>query len=751
MVVWHAAPMSDRGAIERALVIALVVATGLLLAGIAWQLLAPSATVGSAIAVALLHALVPGLASAIAVIRSRDQASTRSAWLLLGTSLAIIAVGFAVRSFGYYGGGVEPTQSIGALGILIGYPLAFAGLALLASDRADFGGNRIWLDALVMGLGVYSVGIAAFSAVLASQTGSTDSSTLLVQSIFVALDLFILALCVLVAARFSWRLPSSWWLVMAAFVVFTAGDVVLLLLTAFRSASYPSLFEVPIAFLLLGLAAYADRGMPAPSGPRRDIRYTVPSLAVMGSLVVLVWRPDGPLAPVATAAAAVAVAAAVARLTLAARDNRRLAEAYRTARTDDLTSLPNRRALLDLHVRQDQRRCVVILDIDDFKDVNSTFGLPAGDRLLVMVGERLTTHVRHPDLLARLGADEFAVVLMDADAESAVTVGERLLTVLEDPFHIDGVGIRLTASAGVAASSGRECELGSLLREADFAMHQAKAAGPGIVRLESGEVGRQSKERLMRRSLLRSALDAGGREFLAYYQPVVRLTDHQVASAEALVRWRHDGVVHGPAEFLPDIDAGGMLPGLTRLMLRRSLAEFAHAGLGLRVAVNVPPDLVGDWLAREVDEALAAAGVEASGLTLEITEDALMRDPATATRTLTGIRDLGVRVLLDDFGTGWSGLSTLRDLAVDGIKIDRSFVVKAAHDPSAWAILESVTSLARALGVDVVAEGAEDPAAVQVLRDLGVDYLQGFIVARPMPLQDLVPWLVSRPDGASLP
>lgn len=736
--------MADRGAIERTAVVAMVAATAALVLVLSYESAIDAHSVGVGVVLAVLYGLIPALAGSLAFARSRDEEAERGPWLLLTCSLLVIAVAHALRVFGFYSGVPGPWESIGVIGILIGYPLAFAGMARLASDRGDLGGYRVWLDALIIGLGVYSVGVAILSAVLSGRPEVMDPTDLAVQSVFVGLDLFILALCLIVAARFSWRLPASWWLVMAAFVVFTVGDAVLLVIAAFDGTTYPTLYESPVAFLLIGLAAYADRGMPAPGGQRRDLHYAVPALAVVASLLVLVWHPLGPLVAAAITAASVAVAVSVARLVVAARDYRRLAESFRLARTDDLTGLPNRRALLDQGVREEDRRAVIVLNIDDFKDVNTTFGLAAGDRLLVKVAERFTSDVRHPDLLTRLGADEFAVVLAGTDADGAIRAAERLLTVLETPFLVDGVTIHLTASVGVSVSAGRSCDMGTLLREADFAMHEAKSDGPGIVRQASGEVGQLSRERLVRRSRLRTGLESGGEDFVAYYQPVVRLDSGEATSVEALVRWRPDGVVLGPAEFLPDVDAGGLLAPLTRLMLWRALGEVAVRDLGVRVAVNIPPELVGPWLESEVDAALAATLAPPDRLTLEITEDALMRDPLTATTVLSRIRATGVRVLLDDFGTGWSGLSTLRDLSVDGIKIDRSFVVKAADDPSAWAIVESVTSLARALGLTVTAEGAEDGPAVQVLRDLGVDYLQGFIVARPMPVERLAPWLAER-------
>lgn len=737
--------MSGRGRSERTAVAALAVSAALLLVGITWQLAERPGTISGALAVGALYALVPGLAGLLAHMRGRDDRRNLGAWRLLAISLWIIAVAFSSGSFAFYGGLDPSWVTISSVGTIVGYPLAFTGLARLASDRDDFGGNRIWIDALVMGLGTYSVGIAGFSIWLETRSAPPRGDALAAQAVFIALDLFILALCLSVASRFSWRLPTSWWLVMGAFAVFTAGDLGLLFLAATSDERYPaSMYEVPLAFLLLGLAAYADRGMPRPRGLRREMRYTVPAIAVLASLAVLLWHPQGPLSTAALLAATVAVSAAVARLAIGSRDNRRLAEEYRTARTDDLTGLPNRRALLDHTSRSRSRLAVIVLDIDHFRDVNTTFGLAGGDQLLLLVTERLAGAVRHPDVLARLSADTFAVLLTDVDETGATTAAERLLRLLEAPFELNGATVHLTASAGVATSADPDPDLdmAGLLRDADFVMHRAKEDGPGLARLSSGGIGSQSTQRLLRRSQLRGHLNGGGTEFLAHYQPVVRLADDTVTSVEALVRWRDGDRVCSPAEFLPDIEAGGMLPELTRLMLHRALAEMTvHPGM--RVAVNVPPDLVGPWLQEAIGALSTTAADPGRRLTVEITEDAIMRNPAAARTTLAVIRQAGVRVLLDDFGTGWSGLSTLMDLNIDGIKVDRSFVARATGDPSARTILEGVSSLARSLGLDVIAEGAEEPQTVHLLRDIGIDFVQGYVFARPMALPDLTQWMAA--------
>jgi EAL domain-containing protein (putative c-di-GMP-specific phosphodiesterase class I) len=332
-----------------------------------------------------------------------------------------------------------------------------------------------------------------------------------------------------------------------------------------------------------------------------------------------------------------------------------------------------------------------------------------------------------------------------------MTAAESLVRHLENPLSLDGFPLLVTACAGVVQSDLERADFATMLRHADTALYAAKAAGPGLVRLHSGHEGAQSQERLRIRAEARAALAAGGDEFLVYYQPMLRIADGQLLCVEALVRWQHDGRLMPPGEFLPEIVRGGEMPQLTRHVLNRSLHELRAASLTVPVSVNVPPELISDWLLREVGDALHRENLSSSLLIIEVTEEALMREPEKAAESLLALRATGVRVLLDDFGTGWSGLSSLRDLVVDGLKIDHGFVSRIVGDSSAAAIVRGISTLAADLDVLVIYEGAESKEVMDTLSEYGAGYVQGFVAARPMPIEDLARWMrINRSMGMHL-
>jgi EAL domain-containing protein (putative c-di-GMP-specific phosphodiesterase class I) len=306
------------------------------------------------------------------------------------------------------------------------------------------------------------------------------------------------------------------------------------------------------------------------------------------------------------------------------------------------------------------------------------------------------------------------------------------------------VPLRITMCAGVAAAGGDAPTIDSMLRDADDALIRAKADGPGLVRVHSGGASERSQERLHRRTEIRAAFEAGGKDFLVYYQPIVRIEDQSVFAVEALVRWRHEGSVLPPGAFIQDLVQSGSMAALTKHMLATSLRELRDAGLDFAVTVNVPPELISDELIAQTTAAVRSTGSSNEQLILEITEESLMRSPETAARILNDLRSHGIRVELDDFGTGWSGLSSLRDLAVDGLKIDFSFVSRMITDSTARAIVHGVSAVASDLGILVIYEGVEDREVEELLRAEYAGCLQGYGIGRPMPIEDLVRWVELR-------
>ena len=421
---------------------------------------------------------------------------------------------------------------------------------------------------------------------------------------------------------------------------------------------------------------------------------------------------------------------------------------------DALTGLPNRvqlqrqlgAALADVTTQRSPGAAVMVLDLDDFKDVNDTLGHQQGDLLLVEVAARLAAAVGDAGTVCRLGGDEFAVLLSGtADPGTAVGVARRLLVALAAPAALDGLQVEVRASVGVALAPQHATDAAGLLKRADLAMYDAKVAGHGV-RLYEPDL-ESDPRRLALAADLRAALHTGAVEVVV--QPKALLASGQVVGVEALARWTHptSGPI-GPDEFVPVAERSGLIGPLTARVLEASLAAQARwraAGLDLGVAVNLSTrSLLDVDLVTQVGTLLRRHGVPADRLTLEVTESSVMADPVRAVALLHQLRDLGVRLSVDDFGTGYSSLSYLKRLPVHEVKIDRSFVTGLADGGEDLAIVRAIIDLGRHLGLDVVAEGVEDQATWDLLTSLGCDLVQGWHLAAAMPPGELPAWSAAR-------
>ncbi len=431
---------------------------------------------------------------------------------------------------------------------------------------------------------------------------------------------------------------------------------------------------------------------------------------------------------------------------------------------DVLTDLPNRALFTErLATALSSARhgnvpvAVLLLDLDGFKLVNDSRGHAAGDALLVAVGRRLRECLPSGATLARLGGDEFAVLLERvADAGEPARVAERLVEALRPPFDVDGREVFVTAAVGVAARPPRWAVPGDLLRDADTALYQAKAAGAGSFAVFQPRMRAAVLARLERETALRGAAERG--ELRLRYQPTVELATGRVVGAEALARWEHptDGLLH-PAEFIRLAEETGLIVPLGRWALReacrqaRQWQDLRRGGTPL-VSVNLSARQLREaGFVAEVAEALEASGLDPDCLELEITESVAMRATPEVRRALRDLRKLRVRLAIDDFGTGFSSLSRLRQLPVDALKVDRSFVAGLGRDTGSLAIVRAVVALAHDLGLVVTAEGVETAEQGAMLCALGVDLGQGFHFARPLPgeaLGELLARGVRLPEGA---
>jgi len=419
---------------------------------------------------------------------------------------------------------------------------------------------------------------------------------------------------------------------------------------------------------------------------------------------------------------------------------------------DQLTALPNRllmqrrlgRGLAEA-ARTGRSIAMLILALDNFREAVGTLGHHNGDLIVRDLAARLGDVLGDPDRVARLRGDEFGVLLPDANGPLALQVGERMLSALERPFMVQGLPIEIGASVGVVVSPDHGTEAELLLRRADAAVQAARRLGGAVCVLYAPEHEPHDPSRLALLGELRQALEAN--QLLLHYQPKVDLKTKAVVGAEALLRWPHArrGLVP-PGEFIRDAEQTGLIRPLTRWVVDRAVREaqgFARAGHALPVAVNVSArNLHDDRIVDDVRTALRTHDVPADRLQVEVTESAVMADPARAREVLGGLSTQGVRISIDDFGTGYSSLGQLRRLPVTELKIDGSFVRGMVGDGAEdTAIVRSTSELAHNLGLSVVAEGVEDQWTLDVLSTFGCDHAQGFYIARPMAPADLVRWL----------
>ncbi len=426
------------------------------------------------------------------------------------------------------------------------------------------------------------------------------------------------------------------------------------------------------------------------------------------------------------------------------------------ARHDPLTGLANR-ALLQERTEQAmaglaQGKLVAMLcfDLDLFKSVNDTLGHPAGDALLCEVAERLTAWVRPSDTVARLGGDEFAVLQVDIDrAEDAGRLAARMLSVLAAPFELEGQIVPISASLGIAVAPADGADYPSLLRNADAALYRAKAEGRGRWHFfePAMEVRRAARERMVLE--LRQGLARG--EFVVHYMPLVALNDGQITGFEALLRWQHpERGLLPPDAFIPLAEETGLIVPIGAWVLAQACNEAAGWPEPVSVAVNLSAvQLREGTLAHGVTTALAAAGLRAGRLELEITELVLLDNNETILADLHALRAIGVRVALDDFGTGYSSLRYLRRFPFDKIKLDRSFVRDISEQADALAIVRAVAGLGHSLGIATLAEGVETAAQRDLLRAEGYTEAQGFHYGRPGD-RDSVRWMLARAGLAAI-
>jgi diguanylate cyclase (GGDEF)-like protein len=417
---------------------------------------------------------------------------------------------------------------------------------------------------------------------------------------------------------------------------------------------------------------------------------------------------------------------------------------------DALTDLPNRLLLSErlehalARVKRGEVVATHLLDLDLFKHVNDTLGHAVGDKLLQAVAGRLLAVARETDTVARMGGDEFAIVqvALERPAE-ATTLAERVIEAIREPYQIDGHQVVIGTSVGIAIGPNDGVDPDQLLRNADLALYRAKSDGRGAFRFFEPGMDVKLKARRAMENDLRKALAAG--EFELHYQPVVCLAGKGITGLEALIRWRHSekGMI-SPGEFIPLAEEIGFIVRIGEWVIRQACATAAGWPDHTTIAVNVSPtQFRHPGLVQVVVGALAASGLPARRLEIEITESVLLEDSDKTLATLFRLRELGVRIAMDDFGTGYSSLSYLQSFPFDRIKIDRSFVKDITVASGSLNIVRAVAAMARGLGMAATAEGVETQEQMEAVRSEGCTEMQGFFFSKPRPASEIAELLLA--------
>ncbi|MCJ2135906.1 EAL domain-containing protein [Methylobacterium sp. J-026] len=430
------------------------------------------------------------------------------------------------------------------------------------------------------------------------------------------------------------------------------------------------------------------------------------------------------------------------------------ARADAMARLDPLTGLPNRlllrerlAAALARLARTGEACALLLIDLDRFKPVNDTLGHPIGDALLEKVADRLRSTIRPTDTVARIGGDEFVILQAGIrDAAGTQALARRIVDLIGRTYMVEGHLLTIGASVGVALAPADGTDADRLLKNADLALYRAKLDGRGTYRFFEPEMDARMQARRKLELDMRQAL--ARREFQLHYQPQLQLQSGTLIGCEALIRWRHpDRGLVSPLDFIPLAEEIGLIVPIGEWVIRQACRDAMTWPAHMSVAVNVSPaQFKSDRLVETIISALASSGLPARRLEVEITEGVLLQENEKTLQTLHRLRELGVRVSMDDFGTGYASLSYLRSFPFDKIKIDRSFVKDLATKPDGEAIIRAIAGLGKSLGMTTVAEGVETPEQMQRIRLEGCTDVQGYFISRPVPTEDLLPIFAAYPQ-----
>jgi diguanylate cyclase (GGDEF)-like protein len=753
----------ELGERARRWVLAAYALLGLLFVGyLGWLILTPQFNFS-----AILNGWLPDcfelVVAVLCLARGLLRQKGRVVALALGIGLLSWATGDTLWTAQTLGGASPPSPSWSDAFWLGFYPPAYVAVVLFMRQEVRRIGDSSWLDGAVAGLGAAAL-CAAFAFQGLAQSAGASPLAKATNLAYPIGDSLLFALVVGGTTLLSGKARAPWILLAAAMGLNAVGDTFNLFpsyLGTPRIAAVLHALAWPAAGLLMSTAMWLRSRRPDLLASEKPAGFLLPGLAAVSAFVILFTAALHQISRVALGLAAATLIMVGLRLLLSVRGLRTITQdRLRQSLTDELTGLRNRRYLLQIleaffgdqsDPRVAKRRLAFLfIDLNRFKQVNDSFGHSAGDELLKQLGPRLAASMRGSEVLVRLGGDEFGIVLVDADADDATAVAQRLITSIEEPFLLEGVKASVSASIGIATAPRDATDGAALLKCADIAMYRAKQGDASFAVYdpdldEDGNLWLLGEE-------LRGALEEGQLEL--HYQPQLDLHTGEIKAVEALLRWPHPrlGFVP-PLKFLPLAEEAHLMSSLTRWVLDRAMAQCAAwraTGQPVTVSVNASPtNLLEPEFTNFVQEILARHGLPAEALVLEVTETNIIANLEGTKRVVRKLRDLGVVVSIDDFGAGFTSLAYLSDLAVGELKLDGVFItgLAAGDRERDIELVRATIELGHAMELRVVAECIEDEPTLDLLSDLGCDLGQGYFIGRPVPADKLS----FRFDGADAP
>lgn len=698
----------------------------------------------------LLAVVLPAAVGWLMVYRLKGR---RPEIVLAAAALSCHAAGDTYYVAVSAAGGNVPLPSLADVGYVGFYLLMLTALAVTVRRQLGDMAGVVVLDSVVGGLGSAAFLTVALEPVLNSAFGGPHSAAAVLDAAYPLMDLLLVAAVIAIAATAEQNVGRGWGLLVLGLLIHTGADIVYALLEIndlyVVGTPLDAAWALGAALIACWTVVQSRSGAAATRRGREIPVQAVPALATLAGLGVLILATQQRVMVLAVVLASLTLA--LAALPLVFRQRIRLLDATRQARTDELTGLPNRRALYGdlpgrLAAAVGRPSAVLLLDLDKFKEINDGLGHDVGDRLLQQVASRLSGQLGPADLLTRMGGDEFVVHVGDCAPHEAQAVALKLREALGDPYDLGGVTVQVNASIGISLYPGQGEDLSLLLRKADMAMYTAKSTRSGHAVYSEGDVAPGSSQFHTVRALNEALRD---NQLTLHFQPQLNLATGEVRSAEALVRWEHPvlGLLQ-PDAFLKRFEEAGLMPALTGIVLAQALdqaAVWASRDQPVSVAVNLSASSIMDsQLPHQVAAMTLARGLSPSALIVEITEDVLVADRHRARTVLAALREMGVRIAVDDFGKGYSSLSYLRELPIDELKLDKSFILSMMDDARATALVVSTIDLAHSLGLEMTAEGVEDEKALRALTVYGCDLAQGYFMSRPVPADQMDAWLSNR-------